>query len=106
MSARAAFWLFIAATLLHATALQFGILLFVYFACTEFDHWRANKATKKVIAAIDEETLGWETDPEDPTHEDRGGLRRIKLTNKEQILVNRVARVLREMELARLHDIP
>jgi len=106
MSARALFWVVIAAALLHTNALGFGILAVAYFACTAFDHWRANKATKKVIKALDDETDGWEADPDDPEKETKGNFTRIRLSNKEAILVNRVAEVLREMERARLYDLP
>ena len=111
MTARAVFWIFIAVLLLHpATALKAGILsailLFAYALCEVFDHRRANAAIKKVIHAIDEETHGWKTDPEDPTAENRGELSRLKLTGSEAILVNRVAQLLLEMERARLRMLP
>ena len=107
MTARAVFWIFIAVLLLHpAPALKAAILLFAYALCEIFDHRRANAAIKRVIHAIDEETHGWKTGPEDPTSENRGKLSRLKLTGSEAILVNRVAQLLLEMERARLNMLP
>jgi hypothetical protein len=76
----------------------------LYFLCTAFDHWRANKATKKVIKAINEETDVWDVDPNDPEYEIKGNLVRHRLPKTETVVVNRVAAVLREMQIARLHD--
>jgi len=59
-----------------------------------------------VIAAIDAEMSAWKSDSENSTWENRGNLSRLRLPDKEKILVHRVADVLREMQLANLHDIP
>ena len=62
--------------------------------------------TKKVIEAIHDETDGWKANPDDPEWEVKGNLTRVRLPDKEAILVNRVAAVLRTMEWARLYDLP
>jgi hypothetical protein len=105
MSARAAFWVVVVGILTHAGPLGFGILAVVYFACTTFDHWQINRTTKRVIHAIDDE-IDWKRDPNDPETESKGELTRVRLPNKEQIVVHRVYRLLREIEIARLIDIP
>lgn len=40
---------------------------------------------------------GWETDPHDPEHEDKGNLTRVKLTGQNQVVAYRVAHLLSRM---------
>jgi hypothetical protein len=94
-------------------------LVVIYYACRLFDQWRANLARKKVINAIDDETEGWETDPDDPEWERIGALllenpptrseklwnRRLKLRFPEAIVVKRMTDVLREMEMSRFFPV-
>lgn len=47
-------------------------------------------------AVLDDELFGWEVDADDPEHENKGTVTRIRLTGENQIIVARVAELLRK----------
>ena len=53
-------------------------------------------ARQAVNKSIETETEGWEPDSEEPDHENKGGLSRMRLADKDQIVVTRIAELLKE----------
>ena len=70
------------------------VVLIGYWSFERLDQWLSKRAKEKVI---DDETDGWRTDPDNPEYEDNGQLTRVKLSDKEQIMVTRVAELLRRI---------
>ena len=70
------------------------VVLIGYWSFERLDQWLSKTAKEKVI---DDETDGWRTDPDNPEYEDNGQLTRVKLSDKEQIMVTRVAELLRRI---------
>ena len=87
-----AFLVVAAAIMFHRSAWEICLLLIGYWGFTGLDQWLANRTKQK---AIDDQTDGWETDPSDPEFETKGNLGRAKLTGEGQIIVTRVAELLR-----------
>jgi hypothetical protein len=83
-----------AAGVFHVSALA-AILLFIgYCGFANLDRWLAEKAKQR---AIDDELWSWEMDEDDPTHENKSNLTRIRLTGQNQIIVARMADVLKRI---------
>jgi MFS superfamily sulfate permease-like transporter len=63
-------------------------------------------SAKAQIAAIDEaftdEVDGWTPEADDPTHEEKGDISRIRLPENERIVVYRIADAVRRMTIAGL----
>jgi hypothetical protein len=98
MSARAAFLIIAAAVVLHLSVLATCILFAGYFAFDGLDQWLANRARRRALdEAIDDETSGWEPDPDHEGWESKGGATRVRLPDKEQIIVTRIAHLLRRI---------
>lgn len=94
---RILFLILVGAVGLHFAAWQIALILAVYLGLERLDVRLTKKArTKAVGEAIDAELYGWETDPDDPTHEEKDEWSRIKLAGQEQIIVGRVAELLRQ----------
>jgi hypothetical protein len=91
---RAAFLILAAAAIFNVSAWKAGIVLIGYLSFAYLDQWLAKRAKNKVIEG---ETSGWETDSDDPAWETKGNLARVKLTGHEQIIVTRVAEILRRI---------
>ncbi len=94
MSLRAAFLIVAATVIFHISFWPTVALLVGYGICAEVDRWLAKRAKDKFL---DDEISGWEQDPERPEYEHKGNLTRLKLTQNEQIIVTRVADILRRM---------
>jgi len=84
-----------AALAVHNIALwKATVVLIGYWSFERLDQWLSKRAKERVI---DDETDGWRTDPDNPEYEDNGQLTRVKLSDKEQIMVTRVAELLRRI---------
>jgi hypothetical protein len=98
MSLRAAFLIVAATVILHISFLPTVALLIGYGICADIDQWLAKRArTKALTKLFDEEIFGWEPDPNKPEYENWGNLTRRRLTGNDQIIVTRVAEILRRM---------
>jgi len=73
---------------------QMCLLFFGYFGFAAIDQWLANRATEKVING---EVSGWTPDADSPGWESNGNLSRVRLPQNEQIVVTRVAELLRRI---------
>jgi hypothetical protein len=94
---RILFLIVVTAEGLHFAVWQIALIVAGYSALEGLDHWLAKRARTKAIGeAIDYSLYGWENDPDDPTLEEKGEWSRIKLTGQDQIVVGRVAELLRQ----------
>jgi len=91
---RTSFLIVAAGVILHVAVLPICVVLIGYVGFASLDKWLAHKRRE---AVFDYELYGWVVDPEDPDSESKGGLSRVKLLSKEQIVVARVAELLRRM---------
>ena len=91
ISFKAVFLIVAASVVFHVSLWQIFTILFGYTICEYADQHQSNKAKQ---AWFEYETSGWTTDPKDPTHEEKGNLTRVKLSDPEQIIVTRVGRIL------------
>jgi hypothetical protein len=90
------YFLILATFLVFRLPLWEGVAVFVgYYICERVDQWLERRRKDRIF---DEETMLWEEDPEDPTHETFGNLSRIKLENHEQRIVTRIAEFIRRLE--------
>jgi hypothetical protein len=100
MSFRAGFLIVAAADVLHVSFWPMLVLLIGYGVCAEIDQWWATKKRATVLkaldAAVDDEIFGWKPDPERPDWEEKGDFGRIRLPEKDQIVVTRIAEILRK----------
>jgi hypothetical protein len=94
MTFRVGFLIIAAAKFLHLSFSQACLLLFGYFGFAALDQWLANRATEKVI---DGEVSGWTPDADNSGFESKGDLSRMRLPQNEQIVVTRVAELLRKI---------
>ena len=94
MSWRAGFLVVAAVVVLHLSDWQAGFVIVGYFAFARLDEWLANRARAK---AIDEELNGWTPDAGDAQFESKGSWSRMRLPQNEQIVVTRVAELLRKI---------
>ena len=90
MKLRVYFLIFIAALFLRLPVLKMLLAVGGYFVFEQIDMWRDRKFKD---ALYDE--LAWEQDPDDPTHELRDGLTRVRLPRDDQLIVTRIAELLR-----------
>ncbi len=67
------------------------MILIGYGLAEYFDHRQAKKARQEIL---DDVMFGWEPSQDDPEYEDKGGLTRVKLNGKDQILAARIAELL------------
>ena len=81
-----------AATLLNVADWQLVVLVGGYYGFSELDRRLDRKAKTK---AIEDELYGWEKDPDDPENEIKGEIGRIRLPQTEQIVVTRIADIIR-----------
>lgn len=87
----------VAAGAFHFAAWQVVLIVIGYLGLESLDQWLAKRAKARAIGkAIDDVMYGWNTDPDDPEHEEKDEWSRVKLTGKEQIVVARVAELLRK----------
>jgi hypothetical protein len=99
---RATFLIVAAAFVFHLSYFASVILVAGYWISADVDQRLTKRARIKAIEeVIEDETSGWEKDPDDPEWEEKGDATRIKLPANEQIVVTRVAEILRRLEHAR-----
>jgi len=94
MSWRAGFLIVAVASILHVSYLQTCFLVIGYFGFSRLDDWIANRARGKVV---DDEVIGWTVDADNSELETKGNWSRVRLPQTEQILVWRVAELLRRI---------
>jgi hypothetical protein len=94
MSLRAGFLIVAAALVLNLSYWQTGLVLAGYFGFARIDEWLANRARAKVI---DDEVIGWTVDADNPDHETHGNWSRVRLPQNEQVVLWRVAELLRKL---------
>ena len=94
MSLRAWFLIVAAAVVFRLSFWHTIVLIIGYAIFDGLDQWLAKTAREKVI---DDEISGWEQDPDQPEYENKGNLTRLRLTQNEQIIVTRVADIMRRM---------
>lgn len=94
MTMRAAFLIIAACIILHTSPLQAGIVLAGYFAFARLDECRVNRARDEVF---DYHTSGWIPDSENARTESKGSVVRVRLADNEQIIVTRIAQILRSV---------
>ncbi len=98
MTLRAAFLIVAGAAIFHLSFRVACLLLIGYGVCAGIDQWLAKRVRERAKGkALDEEIYGWEQDQNDPESESKGNFTRLKLTGKEQIIVTRVADILRRI---------
>jgi hypothetical protein len=93
-SLRSAFLIVAAAAVLDLSLLKTCLILIGYWCFERLDLWLAKRVKDAAIADVMD---GWETNPEYPEDEDKGGLTRVKLSGPNQIIVARVAELLRRV---------
>ena len=94
---RGLFLIVVAAETFHFAEWRVVLVVIGYVAFESLDQWLARRARAKAIGeAIDDVMYGWDTEPDDPEREEKEEWSRIKLTGKEQIIVARVADLLRQ----------
>jgi hypothetical protein len=87
----------------HLSPLEIVIFVVGYWIASDCDQWLTRRAGIRAIEKIiEDETMDWEKDPEDPDHETKGDFSRIKLPQEQQIVVTRVALILRRLERAKI----
>ena len=78
------------------------LILVGYGICEDIDkHFAKKEKAKAINDAFDDEMHEWKQRPDKPDWEEKGDMDRIKLPQQEQIIVYRVAEVVRRMILAR-----
>jgi hypothetical protein len=97
-SYRAVFVLMIAGAAFRFSFWHTCLVLIGYLSFEHLDQWLSKRAREKIIA---DETSGWETDPKDPAWENKGNLTRVKLNGDAQIIVTRLADLIRRIESQR-----
>ncbi len=94
---RSVFLIVVAAGALGLATWKVFLVVFGYMIFENLDQWLAKRARTKAIGnAIDYVLFGWETDPNDAEHEEKDQWSRVRLTGKDQIIVARIADLLRE----------
>lgn len=73
---------------------QVPLFMFAYICLARLDEWLGRRAKERVIA---DELDGWEPDKEDPDSEIKGNLSRLKLSKRDQVIVTRIAQLLRRI---------
>jgi hypothetical protein len=87
----------------HLSVLRIFVLLVGYWISAEIDQWLTKRQRKRAIdEVVENETVGWEPDPNQAECEERDGFSRIKLSAKEQIVVGRIVHFLWRIESARM----
>ena len=99
-SAKATFLIVAAGLMVHLSVLEVVSLVVGYTAFENLDQWRARRVRRARIDRVLDEEMEWEKDPDRPQWEMQGEFTRIKLPQNEQIVVTRVAMILR-----RIYDI-
>jgi hypothetical protein len=91
ISFRVGFLIIVACSLFKLPIWMIVAIVFGYEVAEYFDLRQAKKARQEVR---DDVIFGWELSTDDPEYEDKGGLSRVRLTGKDQILAARIAELL------------
>jgi hypothetical protein len=91
---RVAFLIVAASAVMHISPWKTAIVLFGYWGFEHLDNRLARREKEKAIA---DEIEGWTPDPSDLTYEDKGEMSRVRLSGSDQIIVARVAEILRRI---------
>jgi hypothetical protein len=101
-SLRVYFLIMVAAVEVGIPFWRFLIVLYGYMIFEQLDHWLTKRArVKEIWKEIENEVYGWEPDPEDLEWEDKGNLRRLRLTGNERVIVTRVVLCLGRIAMIR-----
>ena len=91
LSFRAWFLIIVACAVFKLPIWMTVATVFGYEIAEHFDLQLAKKARQKTL---DDAVFGWEPSTDDPEYEDKGGLSRVRLTGKDQILAVRIAELI------------
>ena len=89
---RAWFLIGVACIVFRLSVWNAAVILVGYGIAEYFDQRQAKKERQEIL---DDVMFGWEPSKDDPEYEDKGGLTRVRLTGKDQILAARIAELLR-----------
>jgi len=92
ISFRAWFLIIVACAVFKLPIWMTVAVVFGYEIAEYFDQRQAKKARQQ---NLDDVMFGWEPSKDDPEYEDKGGLTRVRLSGKDQILAARIAELLR-----------
>jgi hypothetical protein len=93
-SFRVWFLLIIACVSFHLSGWHTAVVLIGYAIAEYADQWRTKKARAKVLNDV---MHGWEQRKDDPEHEDKGNLSRVRLVGQNQIIAARIADLVERM---------
>lgn len=102
MSYRAAFVILAGGAILNLPLLKVLALVAGYTAFEQLDVWLAKRARNNAVEKVfEDEVYGWKPDTESPEMETKGDYQRVKLVGHEQVIVTRVADLMRRIALLR-----
>jgi hypothetical protein len=90
-SFRALFLIIVACAVFKLPIWLSVVIVFGYGFAEYFDLRQAKKARQEIV---DDLMFGWSPSTVDPEYEDKGGLSRVRLTGKDQILAVRIAELI------------
>jgi hypothetical protein len=93
-SFRAWFLIIVACVVSHLSGWSVTVIFIGYGIAEYVDQWWAKKAREEIL---DDLLFGWEPSKDEPEHEEKGGLSRVRLTANDQILAARIAELLVRM---------
>lgn len=94
MSFGIAFLIVAASVLFHFSYGTALVLLGGYAGFATLDEWLAKRTKGKII---DDELVGWQQEPDDLEFETKDNRTRMQLSDRDQIIVTRVAEILRRL---------
>jgi hypothetical protein len=97
VSARAIFLIVAIGLHLHIPVPELILLIVGYTLCDNVDQWLERRARREKIQQVIDHEAEWEKDPSVPQWETQEGFTRIKLPQNEQIVVTRIAEILRRI---------
>ena len=99
-SAKAAFLIVAAGLTFHLSVVEVVLLIVGYTVFDNLDQWLARRARREIIDKVLDQDSEWEKDPTDPLRETQSGITRLRLPQNEQIVVTRVALILRKIYIS------
>jgi hypothetical protein len=94
MSLKATFLIIAACIVLHVPSLPAGFIVLGYLGFARFDDWFASRARDRVF---EYHISGWRPEPDEPRSEAKGSMVRVRLGDNEQIIVMRIAEIVRAL---------
>ena len=93
---RAIFLLVVASVVFHLSTRSMLAVIFGYLLCELLDGLLARRARKTAIEeVVGDELFDWEVSTDDPEWEVKGGVERVRLTGANQVIVTRIADLIR-----------